>query len=136
MITPKYFNPAAYFAPVPSQEFLASVCLVSFSPLVYFYVTWVYRGYSFAVPVYNDVFGPTAACSEIFLVVHWRPMGGLLLTFSSRYLNTFFYHYIKLSLLYCAEEWGLFDPITPKIRSEACGLNSTYSNLPCDKMRI
>ena len=32
------FNPAAFFAPVSSQRFLASVWLVPFSPLVYFHV--------------------------------------------------------------------------------------------------
>ena len=54
MITPKYFNPTTFFVPYPSQEFLLSVHLV-------FYVTWVYRGNYFAVPVYNDVLGPVAA---------------------------------------------------------------------------
>ena len=73
LIPPKYFNLAAIFAPVPSQEFLAFVCLVSFSALVYFYVTWVYRSNSFAVPVYNGVLGLVAACP----VVWWFPRRSL-----------------------------------------------------------
>ena len=58
VITPKYFN---IFAPFLSQEFLASVYLVSFSRCLFFYVIRVYRGNSFAVPVNNDVLGPAAA---------------------------------------------------------------------------
>ena len=42
MIKPKYFKPAAFFE--PSKKFLAFECLVSFSPLVYFYDIGVYRG--------------------------------------------------------------------------------------------
>ena len=42
MITPKYSNPTVFFAPVRSQEFLASVCRVSFSPLVYFFMLLEY----------------------------------------------------------------------------------------------
>ena len=73
-----------HFSPVPNQEFLTSVCLVSLSLLVHFYVTWVHTGNSFAVPLYNDVLGPAAACPVVWglLVVHWRRMGGLGLTFS------------------------------------------------------
>ena len=64
-----YFNSAAFYAPVPSQEFLASVCIVSFSLSVYFYVAGVYKGNYFAVPVYN-VLGPAALWCECLLVVH------------------------------------------------------------------
>ena len=42
-----------------------------------FYVTWVYRGGSFAVPVYNDVLGPAAACPVVwdFLIIQDRLVG-------------------------------------------------------------
>ena len=49
VITPKYLNLAASFAPVPNQEFLASICIISFSLSVYFYVAGVYRDNYFAV---------------------------------------------------------------------------------------
>ena len=54
------------FAPVPSQKFLTSVCFVSSSPLIYFYVTSVLRGKSFAAPVYKDVLGPAVACHVVW----------------------------------------------------------------------
>ena len=63
MITPKCFNPVAFLPPVPSQEFLSSVCIVSFSLSVYFYVAGVCGDNYFAVPVYNVVFGPTATAA-------------------------------------------------------------------------
>ena len=39
---------------------------LSFSPLVYFYFTWVYRGNFFAVPVYNDILGLAVACPVVW----------------------------------------------------------------------
>ena len=68
MITPKYFNPATFFLPIPSKEFLATVCLVSFSFLFTF--TGVYRDNSFTVPVYHVVLGPATACPVVWLFPH------------------------------------------------------------------
>ena len=59
---PKYFNSTECFATVPSQELLASVCLVSFSFSVYF--AGVFGGNYFAVLVFN-VLGPAAACPVV-----------------------------------------------------------------------
>ena len=42
-----------------------ALCFVSFSPSVSSYVTCVYRDKFFAVPVYNDVLGPAAACPVV-----------------------------------------------------------------------
>ena len=56
-------NHATFFTPAPSQEFLASECLVSFSPSVYFYVTWIYRGNSLCV--YNDGLRTAPACPVV-----------------------------------------------------------------------
>ena len=53
MITPICFYTASIFAPVPGQESLASVCIVSVSLAVNFYVDGVYVD----VPLYNAVFG-------------------------------------------------------------------------------
>ena len=45
----RHFNLAAFFAPAPSEEFLTSVRLVSFSLSVYIYVAGFYKGNYFAV---------------------------------------------------------------------------------------
>lgn len=47
----KCINPAAYLATAPSQEFLASVFIVSFHFSVYIYVAGLYMDYYFALPV-------------------------------------------------------------------------------------
>ena len=50
-------------------------------------VTWIYMDNSFAVPVHNDVLGSVALVLwyEDFHVVHWKPVGGIGLTFLSRW---------------------------------------------------
>ena len=49
-----------FFAPVPSQEFLASACLVSFSLSAYLCVAGVYRSNYFAC------FGANSACPVVW----------------------------------------------------------------------
>ena len=61
VMTPNYFNPAVFFAPVPSQDFVASPCFVSFSLSVYLYISGVYRENYFVLPVYDNVLGQAAA---------------------------------------------------------------------------
>ena len=76
----KKYNPATLFAPVPSQEFMASVCIVSFSLSVYFYVAGVYGDNNFAVPVYNVVFGANCGLScgmRVFLSLIESPLVAL-----------------------------------------------------------
>ena len=83
MITPKFFNSAVFFVSPPRQEFLASVCLISFSLSVFFHVAGVYKGFYFAVPVYNVVLGPAAACPVVWVFPchSLKHMGDLDLTF-------------------------------------------------------
>ena len=69
---PKYFNPAAFFAPALNQEFLASVCLVSLAPLVYFFMLLEYKGATLSLYLGIMMFWgllELAMCYEDFLVV-------------------------------------------------------------------
>ena len=52
--------------------------------MLFLYITWVYRGNSFALPVYTDVLGPAVLWCEGFFV-RWRPVGDCELTFSSHW---------------------------------------------------
>ena len=76
-----------FFAPVPSQEFLTSVCLISFSLVGFFmlleYIVACLSLYPCILMFLGQLF--PALCYEDFLVVHWRPMGGLGLTCSSQW---------------------------------------------------
>ena len=54
---PKHFNPAAFYVPIPSQLFLASLCFVMFSISINFYAAGVNRRNYFAVYLYDVLLG-------------------------------------------------------------------------------
>ena len=60
--TPKYFNPP-YFLRLSKSEIsgLCMPCFV-FTYSLFSYVTWVYEGCPFAVPMYKDVLWSATAC--------------------------------------------------------------------------
>ena len=82
MITPKYFNPATFFVPLPSQEFLASVCsfVFTFSLVMLLEYLGVTISLYLCIMLFWDQLQPVLWC-EGFLIFHWRLVGGLELKF-------------------------------------------------------
>ena len=67
----KCFNPTAFCVPVPSQEFLTSVCIVSSSFSVYVNVAGVYGDYFFRCTCVLYCFWANYSLSCGFFVIHW-----------------------------------------------------------------
>ena len=102
VILPKYFNAALYFAPVPSKEFLAYICLAAFH---FQFIFMLLESTKSTILLYLCIMlfwgqlQPALWCKG-FLVICWRPIDAIDIFHPVVVVVFFFFLYIYIFTIF------------------------------------